>query len=221
MIYLYGQLFENIENERNIFERKSNSPEYEKFYNDTLKIVKNIIKKKLNVNQKKLLLLFLEGKSKYEISKILGINNSTVHQNYNLIIKKISISLIEDEEFMKILNGVPEYLKNNLLDQIDEIKEKYEIKEYHCPVCNKKFKNKYNIKKHIFKINDKQHIKYYKKQLKFINKSLKNHGFNVQWIYENKNLLFSLSWIYNYWRKNYAEKGSKNFIQRIFKKFNK
>lgn len=222
MITLFGPMFENIGNEGNLFPRKSHSEEYEEFYKSILRIIHKIIQKELNINQKKFLLLFLNNKKIYDISKILNINNSTVHQNFNLIVKKISLGLIKDDEFLNLLYKIPTYIRENMFQWIEDIKRQYKVKKYSkCPVCKKRFQDKYEIKKHILKEekkNNKLHKDYYKRQIKFIREMLKQHGFSVKWIYKHDNyLLFSLSWIWNYWRKHYDTRFKRNLF-KIFKK---
>ncbi len=211
MITLYGKMLENFPNEKNLFDFEPASKEYLSFWKSTGVILKEIMKKHLNYNQKKLILLFLEGHHLYEISKILNRGHVTIYEKRSLIIKKLSIALINSRKFNLLINEQPETLKRRLIEWKTESRKKYKLKPSYCPCCNKKFKNIYEIKKHIFQINDKTHIKYYNDQLKFIHKKLRKDGFNVKWIYELEDkLLFSLSWIYNLWKKNYGHKFKKN-----------
>lgn len=163
------------------------------------------------------MLVFFEEKRMNDIAKILEVNHSTIHNNYNLIIKKISIDLINNQKFLELIERSPDYLKNKLYQWIEEVKEKYRIKKYNCPLCNQGFSNKFDIKKHLLKNNDINHKKYYKEQIGFIKKMLDKKGFSVDWIYEYDDyLLFSLSWIYNYWKKNYGKK-TQGYLFKIFK----
>ncbi len=202
----YGLFFQAFSNEDNLFYRKANSKEYENFYKACLKIVQDVIKIELTINQKRLLLLFLNDKKIFHIAQMYNVNHSTIHQNYNLIIKKISIALINNDLFVELISTAPERLKDNLYDWIEESKEKYNIKPHYCPICGHKFDCKYQIKKHINEVGDNPHIKYYKKQLRFIKKMLKKKGFSVAWIYKyDDKLLFSISWIYNLWKREFKK----------------
>jgi DNA-binding CsgD family transcriptional regulator len=214
---LFGGMFENIPNERNLFDHKPYSEIYQDFYKEILRIIHYIAQKKLNIYQKKILILFLEGKTPYEISSIIKVNHSTMYQNYNIIIKKISSELVNDDDFLAFIYKLPQYLRKNMFDWIEEIKDRYNIKKYYsCPVCEMHFKDKYKVKKHLQQ-GDNNHKEYYKKQLNFIKKMLKKHGFSVKWFYEHDDyLLFSLSWIWSFWEKNYKNKKSfRNLIRKI------
>ena len=218
MITLFGGLFENIPNEHNLFDHNPHSEIYINFYDEILRIIHYISQKKLNINQKKILILFLDGKTPYEISSIVGVNHSTLYQNYNIIIKKISSELINHKDFLSIICDLPQYLREKMFCWIDEIKTKYKIKKYYeCPICKMQFPDKYKVKKHL-RLGDKKHKKYYQKQIDFIKKMLKKYGFSVSWIYEHEDyLLFSLSWIWNFWKKNYINKKSFKYFVKIFR----
>lgn len=217
MITLYGKLLENIADDKNLFDSCPYTEERITFFRESLLLIKNIVKKELNFNQKKLLILFLEGRGIYDISKIFQRSHGTIHQNYNLIVKKISLNLISNEKFFDIIKKLPEYSQEKILEWIDDVKEKYNIVVHKCPICGMKFKNKYQIKTHIFKINDKEHKKYYREQLDLIHRNLKRYGFRVDWIYKmDDKLLFSLSWIYSLWEKQYGKK-TKGNIFKVFK----
>lgn len=217
MITIYGKYLENLAEECNFFHIYPISQEYQAFYSDALLIIKDIVKKELSNKQKRLLLVFLENKRINDIAQILDVNHSTIHNNFNLIVKKISIGLVNDKKFLELIDRSPDYLKNKLYQWIEETKEKYRIKKYRCPLCNHEFDNKFDIKKHLLKNNDTNHKKYYKEQIKFIKKMLDKNGFKVDWIYKhNDYLLFSLSWIYNYWTKNYGKK-TQGYLFKIFK----
>ena len=167
--------------------------------------------------KKKLFLLFSDNRKITDIAHIFGINHSTAYQNYNLIIKKISVKLINNKDFLSLIKTLPEYLRDNMFRWIEDIKENHNIKRRRCPICRKMFNSKFDVKKHLQKENDKKHLKYYKDQIKFIKTMLKKHGFSVKWIYKHKDyLLFSLSWIWNYWEKKYESKITKT-LRRIFR----
>jgi hypothetical protein len=119
---------------------------------------------------------------------------------------------------MDLIMSVPDYLQKNMFDWMEEIKEKYNIqKEHVCPICHEVFNNKFNVRKHLIKENDKEHSNYYKAQIKFIKKMLRKHGFSVKWIYRHEGyLLFSISWIWTFWKENY-ERGIQKTLFGIFK----
>lgn len=217
----YPGQFENFPNEKNVFyvAERTYSPEHQSAFNNILKIVQRIIKDTMNIDQKRILMLFLNDHSLFDISQLLQVNNSTIHQNYNLVIKKISIALINDPEFMTAIETAPEYLGNKLIKWIDEVKQKYNLIKYICPICDQVFESKFLLKRHVIRQDDGPHKRYYKKQIKFIKKQLRKHGFAVAWIYEHENeLLFSMSWIWNYWQKHYARKPKKNIFAIFTKK---
>lgn len=208
-------MFENIGNDANVFAPQTNSPEYLEFQEKIVVIVQTLIQSELKEKQRQLLWLFIDReKTKYDISKILGRNNSTIQQNYNLIVKKISIALINNKDFLDLVNNLqPEYLKTKMLEWIKETKKTYRIQVYRCPVCKMKCKNKFFVKKHIIGHTDEDHKKYHKQQLDFIKNMLELYGFSVKWIYQHDDyLLFSISWIWTFWRKHYAGQSQKTLF---------
>jgi hypothetical protein len=188
-------------------------PVVREFWAVVMRIVRRIVREKLSTEQQKIIYLFLNRSKIRRIAELLSKSQRAIYYRYQVIAKKISRLLAEDEEFRSL--AIPPSVRRIVGSWTD--RENASDPRISCPVCNRMFDGRVAFKNHLINhrivwkyakrtipLHD-EHIEFIESQERMIDRCYRdNGGYFEKWAVElagSRSFYLGQGWIYRHCRE--------------------